>query len=90
MKSYDISSQQCHAGSMFEHASMPNCFLYSGTYRALRAIPEGEALSIDCFHFPSGPREGSDLPEVQRSFVCPQCREPELCPVRPGSVSEEL
>eukprot|EP00439_Symbiodinium_sp_Y106_P039969 s2028_g4.t2 len=74
------------------------------TYRALRDIKAGEALSIDYLNFPAGycpaaarakalqgwgfsctcPRCVS-LPEVERSFVCPACGEPQLCPSHPSS-----
>lgn len=49
------------AGSMFEHSCAPNCFVgtWRGTpahgprsYRALRDISTGEALSIDYLHMP--------------------------------------
>ena len=56
------SMQLMFAGSMFEHSCMPNCFLGTWassenspqTYRALRDIEKGEALSIDYLNFPSG------------------------------------
>lgn len=99
------------AASMFEHSCMPNVFAGSWhrkvgeqarTYRALRDIEEGEALSIDYLSMPdtylsvSGRAErlsGWDFvcrctrcasqPDLTRSFVCPACSAPELCP-QPG------
>mmetsp|Transcript_41972 Transcript_41972/g.97979 ORF Transcript_41972/g.97979 Transcript_41972/m.97979 type:complete len:479 (-) Transcript_41972:55-1491(-) len=108
------SMELMFAGSMFEHSCLPNCFLGTWqtkdgeagtqTYRALRDIKAGEALSIDYLNFPAGycpaaarakalqgwgfsctcPRCVS-LPEVERSFVCPACGEPQLCPSHPSS-----
>ncbi|CAJ1365451.1 unnamed protein product [Effrenium voratum] len=104
------SIQLMFAGSMFEHSCLPNCFLGTwpsstgkSTYRALRDIAEGEALSIDYLNFPAGYCPASaraqalaewsfscrcprcqELPEVERSFLCPTCAQPELCPSRPG------
>mmetsp|Transcript_107341 Transcript_107341/g.256390 ORF Transcript_107341/g.256390 Transcript_107341/m.256390 type:complete len:480 (+) Transcript_107341:40-1479(+) len=108
------SMELMFAGSMFEHSCLPNCFLGTWqtkdgeagtqTYRALRDIEAGEALSIDYLNFPAGycpaaarakalqgwgfsctcPRCVS-LPEVERSFVCPACGEPQLCPSHPNS-----
>lgn len=56
------SMQLMFAGSMFEHSCLPNCFLGTWatsdhapqTYRALRDIEKGEALSIDYLNFPLG------------------------------------
>lgn len=106
------SMQLMFAGSMFEHSCLPNCFLGTWatsdhapqTYRALRDIEKGEALSIDYLNFPLGycpvsARAQSfqnwgftcsclrctELPEVERSFYCPDCGEPDLCPRKPGS-----
>lgn len=100
------------AGSMFEHSCAPNIFAgnFPGeatqarqTYRCLRQIKEGEALSIDYLLLPEGyyptclraeilgrwgfqckcPR-CTRLPELTRSFICPQCAAPELCPSEPS------
>jgi len=75
------------------------------TYRALRDIAEGEALTIDYLNMPQGYCPVSartqafqkwgftcscprcvELPEVERSFNCDACGEPDLCPRFPGSV----
>ena len=107
------SVQLMFTGSMFEHSCLPNCFLGTSssltdvpqTYRALRDIAKGEALSIDYLNFPSGycsmtaraeafqkwgftctcPR-CVELPEVERTFNCAECGEPDLCPIKPGAL----
>eukprot|EP00930_Biecheleria_cincta_P030012 TRINITY_DN20829_c0_g1_i1.p1 TRINITY_DN20829_c0_g1~~TRINITY_DN20829_c0_g1_i1.p1 ORF type:complete len:499 (-),score=98.48 TRINITY_DN20829_c0_g1_i1:340-1836(-) len=82
------------AGSMFEHSCTPNCFVGTWqnphapndqprTYRALRDVAEGDALSIDYLLLPD-----SYLPTVCRAEIlsgwgfkctCPRCTSlPEL------------
>eukprot|EP00929_Paragymnodinium_shiwhaense_P030478 TRINITY_DN17270_c0_g2_i1.p1 TRINITY_DN17270_c0_g2~~TRINITY_DN17270_c0_g2_i1.p1 ORF type:complete len:754 (-),score=108.68 TRINITY_DN17270_c0_g2_i1:230-2491(-) len=101
-----------YAGSMFEHSCTPNIFLSTWQagksdgrhhYRALRDIPEGEALSIDYLLLPDGYLPTPDraeilgrwgfvcscarctsLPDLSRTFVCPHCGKPELCPSSPS------
>eukprot|EP00440_Ansanella_granifera_P040017 gb/GFBE01043402.1/.p1 GENE.gb/GFBE01043402.1/~~gb/GFBE01043402.1/.p1 ORF type:complete len:494 (+),score=113.73 gb/GFBE01043402.1/:1-1482(+) len=114
------SMELMFAGSMFEHSCLPNCFVGTWrhptapddlpqTYRALRDIAAGEAVSIDYLSLPGGYfpsvdraktlsgwgfactcKRCTELPELERSFVCPACGAPELCPRRPGGGESEL
>jgi len=80
------------AGSMFEHSCDPNVFLgvwgqaltrkgkadpSMRTYRALRDIPQGEALSIDYLLLPDGYLAAQDRADIlgRWSFACgcPRC-----------------
>jgi len=81
------SMELMFAGSMFEHSCLPNCFLgtWQGkgahvgvqTYRALRDIKAGEALSIDYLNFPAGycPATARATALQGWGFVCscPRC-----------------
>eukprot|EP00933_Yihiella_yeosuensis_P015669 TRINITY_DN13598_c0_g1_i1.p1 TRINITY_DN13598_c0_g1~~TRINITY_DN13598_c0_g1_i1.p1 ORF type:complete len:507 (-),score=90.39 TRINITY_DN13598_c0_g1_i1:135-1655(-) len=83
------------AGSMFEHSCAPNCFVGTWhtssassadqprTYRALRDIAEGEALSIDYLLLPDGYLPASGRAEILSRWgfacTCPRCTSlPEL------------
>lgn len=76
------------AGSMFEHSCLPNCFLGTWdsdsidtlqTYRALRDIAEGEALTIDYMGFPQGYCAVSARAQAFQKWgficSCPRCVE---------------
>jgi len=94
------------AGSMFEHSCLPNCFVgtWRGTpphqarsYRALRDISAGEALSIDYLHLPDAYLPASGRAELLARWGfacrCARCTSlPELsrCFVCPACGAGEL
>eukprot|EP00931_Biecheleriopsis_adriatica_P005303 TRINITY_DN106829_c0_g1_i1.p1 TRINITY_DN106829_c0_g1~~TRINITY_DN106829_c0_g1_i1.p1 ORF type:complete len:494 (+),score=130.32 TRINITY_DN106829_c0_g1_i1:24-1505(+) len=82
------------AGSMFEHSCLPNCFVGTWhdssapaenpqTYRAIRDIAQGEALSIDYLALPDGYFPAAERRKALSGWgfecTCPRCTsQPEL------------
>ncbi|CAE7747908.1 NEIL3, partial [Symbiodinium pilosum] len=101
------SMELMFAGSMFEHSCLPNCFLGTWqtkdgdagtrTYRALRDIEAGEALSIDYLNFPAGYCPAAARAKALQgwgfSCTCPRCvslPEVERCFVCPACGEPQL